>query len=631
MTFQQFAYKNVSRNLHAYLAYFLSSAFSVMIFFTFAAFIFHPELVNTNIQKAVRNGMTAAEVIIFAFSFLFVLYSVSTFLKVRNNEFGTYMLLGMSKRQLNRLIFMENIFIGFLAIITGILVGVVFLKFFLLLSVKVLGIAGLSFYFPAKAILLSMTSFAILFLLISMMTTFFVRTNKIINLLKGSKKPKKEPKPSIILSLLAIMCLALGYFTAFTAKASNLTGLILPVILIVTVGTFLFFAQFSLLVIRLLKCKRSFYMKRINMLWISDLGYRIKDNGRMLFLVSIVSAVAFTSVATLYLWDNKIKEAILTDFPFAINYLPETDIASSVEQENIREIERALNEEQLAYEKVKATVIEQKINDKRAFYVMKLSEYNQIANLLRLKTINLNDNEGFLIPQFTQHESQNMERKWLSHKTLSLPDSSITVQLTGLGEKSLTPYGILGPTVVVSDSVFHRIESTGVKYAFYGYDISDWERTADIALKLKNNQNLQHDLFTVADRYQENKQISGLTLLIGFFIGAIFFTAAGSFLYFRFYADVAQEKEKYVSMAKIGLTQGEMKKAATVQMAVLFFIPYVLAFIHTAFALKPLQMLFASSIILPVAKVLLGFLLVQTLYFLVLRWRYVKNISRYMF
>ncbi|MEB9338701.1 hypothetical protein P4J17_22925 [Bacillus cereus] len=35
MTFWQFAFKNVSRNSKAYFAYFVSSAFSIMVFFSF--------------------------------------------------------------------------------------------------------------------------------------------------------------------------------------------------------------------------------------------------------------------------------------------------------------------------------------------------------------------------------------------------------------------------------------------------------------------------------------------------------------------------------------------------------------------------------------------------------------------
>ena len=44
MTFRRFAFNNVVRNKRLYAAYFLSSMFTVMVFFTFAIFAFHPVL-----------------------------------------------------------------------------------------------------------------------------------------------------------------------------------------------------------------------------------------------------------------------------------------------------------------------------------------------------------------------------------------------------------------------------------------------------------------------------------------------------------------------------------------------------------------------------------------------------------
>ena len=44
MTFRQFAFNNIFRNKRTYAAHFLSSAFSIMIFFMYALLLFHPDL-----------------------------------------------------------------------------------------------------------------------------------------------------------------------------------------------------------------------------------------------------------------------------------------------------------------------------------------------------------------------------------------------------------------------------------------------------------------------------------------------------------------------------------------------------------------------------------------------------------
>ena len=83
MTFWQFAFKNVTRNARAYFAYFVSSAFSIAIFFSFAVYLFHPKLHMTGVNAALNILMTISEVVIVFFSFFFLLYSIGTFLKVR--------------------------------------------------------------------------------------------------------------------------------------------------------------------------------------------------------------------------------------------------------------------------------------------------------------------------------------------------------------------------------------------------------------------------------------------------------------------------------------------------------------------------------------------------------------------
>lgn len=79
MTFRQFAFHNVFRNKRLYAAYFLSSMLTVMVFFTFAIFAFHPELIR--MHESVTKGMIVAGSIIYVFSFFFILYSMSSFLQ----------------------------------------------------------------------------------------------------------------------------------------------------------------------------------------------------------------------------------------------------------------------------------------------------------------------------------------------------------------------------------------------------------------------------------------------------------------------------------------------------------------------------------------------------------------------
>src|SRR5690625_1300281 len=200
VTFRQFTINNVIRNKRLYIAYFLSSLFTVMVFFTFALFAFHPTFRSEDFNQYALFGMAVAGGIIYIFSFFFVLYSMSSFLQSRKKEFGLLILLGASDRQIRRMVFMENLLIGFLATIGGIATGILFSKAILLIAENILIIEeSLPFYFPTMAIAVTIISFILLFLCISFFVAFILRTKKLIELIKGDKQSKGEPKASIIL------------------------------------------------------------------------------------------------------------------------------------------------------------------------------------------------------------------------------------------------------------------------------------------------------------------------------------------------------------------------------------------------------------------------------------------------
>jgi putative ABC transport system permease protein len=146
-----------------------------MIFFTYALLLFHPDLKeglkgsSNTVTMLANQGFLIAEIIIFIFSFLFLLYSVGSFLKTRKKEFGIFQIIGMTRKQMNRLLFMENMCIGLAAIVTGVGLGMIFSKLILLICGSMLAVEeSLRFYFPGKAIALTVGAFLILFFVIAL-------------------------------------------------------------------------------------------------------------------------------------------------------------------------------------------------------------------------------------------------------------------------------------------------------------------------------------------------------------------------------------------------------------------------------------------------------------------------------
>ncbi|WP_347553076.1 FtsX-like permease family protein (plasmid) [Pseudalkalibacillus hwajinpoensis] len=300
MTFPRLAFINVVRNKQVYLAYFLSSVFSVSVFFIYALFAFHPAFTTEIIGGYVSVGMHFAEAIIYVFSFLFVLYSMSSFLKSRKKEFGIFAINGMSDKQLRNLIFLENMLMGSAAIISGICIGLLFAKLLLLISEYALGMSNeLPFYWPWEAILLTSISFGVLFLIISFFTTSFVRGSQLIDLFTGNSKPKRVPKASPALSILSVFLLGGGYAIALLVQEAMVFFAMIPVTIIVIIGTYFFFTQLSVYILHRIRKQKKIYRHKVNMIIVSNLIYRLRDNAQILFMVTVVLTITFSAIGTI--------------------------------------------------------------------------------------------------------------------------------------------------------------------------------------------------------------------------------------------------------------------------------------------------------------------------------------------
>ncbi len=171
----------------------------------------------TDVNYALNILMTISEVVIVFFSFFFLLYSIGTFLKVRKKQFGILTVLGISQKQLKRLIFLENMLIGILSIFFGIQLGLVFSQFFLLVTAKITHVPGLYLYWPAGAIILTIVIFLGLFILVSSFTPMLIRTRKSGTTFKRRETAKRKKS---IRAHLSIRCGMLNNWICISSQSA---------------------------------------------------------------------------------------------------------------------------------------------------------------------------------------------------------------------------------------------------------------------------------------------------------------------------------------------------------------------------------------------------------------------------
>ncbi|WP_052676086.1 ABC transporter permease [Paenibacillus sp. IHBB 10380] len=646
MTFSQFAWNNVTRNARAYVAFFLCSTFSVSIFFSYAIFMFHPKLLNNELGMSVKAGMTAAEYVIFLFSFFFVLYSVSSFLKARKKEFGILTILGAEQTHMYTLIFMENIIIGALAIVSGLGLGLLFSKLFLLLSTEMTGLEGLNFYFPTQAIGLTTGAFAALFFIISFTTMFFLRNQQTMELLKGTSKPKTEPKASIFLSLLSVACIGGSFFLI----QRDIGQTYLYVLGLGSIGTYFFFTQLSVFMIRILKRSQTFFYRGVNLLWLSEMAYKIKDSARIFFIITVVTAMACGFLSIVLSEDSQNKREFINK-PFAIQY-KSYDTLNSEWDQDVQRIDQILDHNEIAYDKIQYESVNVNFEEEASgsFAVTRLSDYKQLAGIYDLPNIDaLADRELVLLNNSSSSFTDSGQRKtdgFRSYTNLTVSTFSFDVMM----QETVTIPNIYDEQIVViSDQQYNdlyeqvlevpkgRSSSAAVFYRITEWSNDDLPVEDSIESKVTGEINnvINQDLGFISLRALDFLQVQQTTSIFKFvwiFIAAIFSVSSISFLYFKLYSDLQADQRMYQSLSRMGLTEQEMSTSASIQLAILFFLPLFIASLGAIITVELIRPELAiASTIQSSLTVVLGYFIIQVVYFILIRALYVQKLKKAMF
>lgn len=621
MRFKEFVFKNTIRNKTLYMAYFFSTLVTVMTFFTFSVFAFHPSL-NGNLHMAVKTGMTVSAVIIYLFSFFYVLYSMDIFLQSRKKEFGLLLIQGMSPKQLRKMVFQENTIIGFFATVVGSIVGIFFSQLILWLS-KVTMHVDLGFYFPTKAIVVTFVSFLLLFVLISFFIQFKIPKMDVQELLKSEDLGKGAVEASVLKSIAGVLLIGVGYAVALYVEGMQVVIAMVPVIVLVILGTKLLFNQVSVYVVNLLKKNENRFWKKTNMIVFSDLSFRMKDNARSFFLVAVITTVAFSAIGTLTGFKEMSLKGVNMD-PYDFSYQVNADDETKGSQE-ITALKESFNKHNVEADEYVLNAVTMTGVDGRQDMNVKIlsaSDYNKVAKKIGEDEITVDSSKAISIkdknaPDFTQGMGGEKATQ------LTLNNQELRIEEV---EVNKVVYPSFGNLYVVADETYEAVAKDNQVSPFYAWLVTKGSYGEQLAVgkDFAEPNGIQFKVFMkqmITDSFAP-------VLFIGFFIGIIFFISAGSFLYFRLYSDMNVDIQKFKMVHKLGFSKKEMKKVVYQQVGILFFTPIIVSCIHGAVALTAMYALFSQGLQMTALYVLGAFIVIQIIYYLVARVFYFNKLYR---
>ena len=622
MTLFEFAWKNISRDRRNYIYYFVNCVCSVFVFFLFSVLSFHPAMKVIDTHSAMGMTLAVGEAISVAFSICFISYSMGCFLKNRSRQLGLITILGASKKQLNRLVFMENMLVGMLSIVTGILFGMVFSKFFLDIANRMIGVSEFTFYIPVKAILLTVVIMGLVFLGIAYFTPKLIRKKEVVKLFQAEFKDDKPQKlvPAVVAFLIAAPVLLWAFLAKSAPARSVQESLFLPFLLVLTIalGTYLL-VSFGM---RLWMACQIKGRSSIRLLCVGDQRAKLKTNAQSMTISAILYAVSFFAVIVLFSMSTNVKFETEKVLPYAMTYNTWTEDADAAH--DIAVIEDEL--QNLPGYKTVEIHLWYSAEASRS-PIMAQSDYNQIMDFLGREPVSVSDAGVYLVAGNAGEVLQAVP----ASLDQFLQSNQLSLSVEGQSDQVITLTGFTSGICVVSDAVFASLQPQLTEKTITAFWYDAWESNSQspeaIFTALEDTLEKGDANVVSAYQYYRSSQIqNNLTLYIGGMLSFVFLLAVASFIYSRLYSELDAECRKFKGIAKIGLSGQELSAVLSRLVFLILCVPFGLALVYLWIGVMIIER-FALVSTLPVA---LGFtaalVILQVVLYLWIRNSYRKTV-----
>lgn len=616
--FSGLAKQNIRNNKSTYIPYIITCIFCIAMIYMMEFLRDCPTL-DQAVRQAdeVRMIVFTGEIVVEIFCIIFLIYSNSFLMKRRQKEIGLYNILGLERNHIGIVMFLETIITSIGSLAGGIAAGIIGSKLALLLLLKLLHIPSvLGFYISVKGIFTCLFMFGIIFLMILFLNLAKIHLSRPVELLRGNNTGEKEPAAKWLMALIGFICLGAGYYLAVTTESpiKAITIFLLAVILVMA-GTYLLFTAGSIVILKFLRRRKSFYYRTGNFISISGMLYRMKQNAIGLASICILSTgvlLMISMTVSIYFGMNDI---MLNRYPYDVD-MSVTSISEDECQTAIEAFEKAIADNKVPVEKsveeIYLDIVCSKNGDqilikpantiRNSDSVLVLSLLDQ-AEYERLTGIsaNLNDGEIFAwYPSAVQKDSVTVDeteftvKKWLDKNPLTC------------GEDAVSDNAVL----VVTDEDFKKFDEMrtemykGVSSAPAGEDLTlhlglditgsetdkiDFGTPVMEAVKdLKKNGGLsENSWITSGIRQQEYESYyadNGSLLFIGIFLGSLFLMGTAMIIYYKQISEGYEDQKRFEIMQKVGLSRREVRSSVRRQILMVFFLPLLMAMLHITMA-----------------------------------------------
>ena len=608
------ALRNIKCNFKKYIIYFFSLSFSVFTAYSFLALLDNEYVGSAfTYDNRYRALLTVFGVIIMVFVMFFLVSSNNSFIKARKKEISTYSLFGMTNSKIGKLLFMETMIVGVVALVIGIGVGIFLSKLtaMILLDISLASFTGdIEFTIAPKAVYITTFIFTVIFGIMGLSGLRVINKFELVDLFKADKVSEGNSKGSILVLILSLVLIGTGYYLA-SIKDYFVIVAAIPILVLVISGTYLFFWGGLPKVLNLIKRNKGRYYQDVNLISTSMFSHRMKSIGSVMATIAVLSAVATTAIATgftLYKSVEKNTYDIINYDMYFYGGQEELldDVHRAFKNYNTKIIDEYTTQRYKCSPKMDPIIygnMEYRPDEGDYFRVYSESEYNKLISVSRsdMKPVSIKAGEAmFAYPTMLV----NFEEAMYGHL---LTFSNKIIKITSTSNRNAVSFGAID-TLVLNDGDFDTLLQDGDILAT---DKGGAPLDKVTVFKFENplkSRDLNEELTkilsgkvgsyrTAYDHYNESLETFGLICFIGFFMSVIFILMTASLLYFKQIMAAEEEQHQYKMLRKIGMDTRVEKKVISKRLLPVFLTPLLVGIIHSMFAMKAADTIVFSNMI----------------------------------
>ncbi|MDW8739807.1 FtsX-like permease family protein [Streptococcus suis] len=635
------ALTNLKKNRCLYYPYAIMTIVSTAISYIFASLAFHPDLGQVKGADGVTMVLGFGMIVVMLAVAIMVFYANSFVMKQRSKEFGVYSILGLEKKHLLLMTFLENLVFAASSILTGLLLGLALDKLFYALLLKVMQMpVVLASTFQLKSLVTVLIYLFGIFALVSLFNIGKLGLTDSLKLVQGKKRGDKKSGLLWLQTLLALILLGTGYAIAqLVTSPMQAIPSFFGATLLVIFGTYLLFHAGVISLLNWLKQRQTYYYKPDNFISVSNLIFRMRKNALGLATITILSSMFLvTMVGGLNIYiggKDYIANQNPNDYSIDVGIQPTTSKAQTEKWEEWAE----------------AILVETDIPvESKVVYPYQQAYFSEVTNQqVRFLTdeeaagMNFSDRLGigFVLNQ-ASYEKMTGEKLQLASDQVVIFSKGVQYQagqtLT-FDEKEMEVVQVLPKNVtlghlpdhssflfsqylviVVQDLAVFENQAENRYYMGFESSLSEEEQvssqetflSATFESELWSSNILPDGTNAISLAYRAYAMrgffsFAGSLFFIGLLLSLIFLMAVVLVICFKQISEGYEDRDRFVIMTKVGLDEDQTRQSIRKQLLTVFFLPILLAFIHLAFAYKML-----SSILLSIGVVNAGLMLQVT-------------------